>query len=156
MISLLNGSSVNNVPSQLLQLPSAIWALKTEHYPKKTQHCWLLAPIFSTFHHCWKTPWIFFQLISCQTTLAWGQPQFLCGTATSRQAEHTQRCCVCSIWGHWSKSKKSSSSLHQKCSILNKSRSTERLVIPNKLLCCTSKYNSSPSFSLCMVLCCPS
>lgn len=150
MISLLNGSSVSllstNAPSQLLQLPSAVWALKAEHYPKKTQHCWVLAPIFSTFHHFWKTPWILFLLIFCQTTLARGQPQLLCGTATSRQAEHTHRCHVCSIWGHWFKSKKSFSSLHQKHSTL---------VWTNKLLHHTSKYNFSPSFSLCMVLCCP-
>lgn len=156
MISLLNGSSVNNVPSQLLQLPGAVWALKTEHYPKKTQHCWVLAPIFSTFHHCWKTAWIFLELISCQTTLAQGQPQFLCGTATSRQAEHTQVPCLQHLGALIKKQEKLQLTAPEVLDSEPECRSTEKLVIPNKLLCCTSKYNFSPSFSLCMVLCCPS
>lgn len=69
---------------------------------------------------------------------------------------NTYRCHICSIWGHRFKSNKSFSLLHQKHSILNKSRSTDKLVILNKLLCCSSKYNFSPSFSLCTVLCYPS
>lgn len=80
MISLFNGSSVSllstNAPCQLLQLPSAVRALKAEVYPKKTQYCWVLASVFSTFHHFWKSPWIIFFLliitrreIFCRTTL---------------------------------------------------------------------------------------
>lgn len=151
MISLLNGSSVSllstNVPSQLLQLPSAARALKTT--PK-----WLLGlSTYSLYFSPFLKGTMDF-LLAYLVRQPWlGDSHSFSVALPPADRLDTHRCPLCSIWEHWLKSKKSFSSLHQKCCILNKSRSTEKLVIPNKLLHCTSKYNFSPGFSLCTLLC---